>query len=87
MERDTTKSPAGQSNSKKDKQCKTLFSVTAQALAIRMLDTKRMIIVMQAFLDGHTIERASVDGVWEVDHLPQWDWVFYEYRIKHRPAI
>lgn len=46
--------------------------------------TKRMIDVMQAFIDGATIECVETDrlSVWQETHYPSWNWSSCDYRVK-----
>lgn len=45
--------------------------------------TKEMIAVMQAFIDGKEIEVRHVMGVvWHLCDEPDWDWGQYDYHIR-----
>ncbi len=49
------------------------------------MTTKEKIAVMQAWLDGKSIQVKSIasDEVWyDVEKEPSWDWLIREYRIK-----
>lgn len=48
------------------------------------MDTKDKIKVMQAFVDGETIEfRDNIPmGVWQTCADPEWDWCDFEYRVQ-----
>ena len=50
-----------------------------------MKTTKEMIAVMQAFADGKEIEYSFINGSWYNDKNPCWNWVDYNYRVKHAP--
>lgn len=46
-------------------------------------ETKRMIEVMQAYVDGKPTEVAVVhSGRWQAAKVPAWDWLHYDYRVK-----
>lgn len=49
-------------------------------------ETKRRIAVMQAWLDGKTIERSYIgdlfSGAWETTEHPRWNWDDLDYRVK-----
>ena len=50
--------------------------------------TKRQIDVMQAAVDGELIEyRRKIDTEWlkYPKGIPEWNWLSFEYRIKHTP--
>lgn len=55
------------------------------------MTTKEKIEVMQAYEDGKQIEcrqiiaKAIGDVEWEDSKEPTWDWVMFDYRIKHEP--
>jgi hypothetical protein len=51
------------------------------------MDTKDKIKIMQAYVDGETIEarRKNTKGWFPTE--PIWDWVDYEYRIKPKDPI
>ena len=53
------------------------------------MDTKEKIEVMQAWLDGKTIEIAHPrDDIWhEVAGEPNWNWGYNNYRIKPEEVI
>ena len=44
--------------------------------------TIEAIRVMQAYVDGKTLEYKRHDGVWMLTTLPCWNWNSIEYRIK-----
>ena len=46
------------------------------------MDTKEMIEVMQAYVDGEKIEAKRDRGEWEEICQPLWDWYEYHYRVK-----
>lgn len=53
-----------------------------------MEDMKYMIKVMQAYVNGETIEFASLDSDadnWTKADAPIWNWDEYTYRIKPKP--
>lgn len=52
-----------------------------------MKTTEEMIKVMQAFVDGKTIEcnDPKGDGQWETVTRPLWNWFYIDYRIKSEP--
>lgn len=53
-------------------------------------ETKKMIEVMQAFVDGKEIESTYGfgDDYWYDEKSPNWDWCVHEYRIKeHKPKF
>lgn len=51
------------------------------------MTTKEMIEIMQAYERGEQIERRDrCGGNWYLSKDPSWDWVQYEYRIKHKPT-
>ena len=51
------------------------------------MNTEEKIKVMQAFVEGKTIERLR-NGEWVgFDCEPSWDWYKYSYRIKPEPKI
>ena len=50
-----------------------------------MKTTKEMIAIMQAFTDGKEIEYSFINGSWYDDKNPCWNWVDYNYRVKHTP--
>ncbi len=43
--------------------------------------TKEAIRVMQAFVDGKEVQ-VLFAGKWQTSHIPNWDWILQEYRIK-----
>lgn len=49
-------------------------------------EAKHVVTVMQAWLDGATIEnrRRGCEGEW-IAAEPVWDWDLFEYRIKPEP--
>ena len=48
-------------------------------------DTKEKIAVMQAAVDGATIQRTCGNGIWMTAWTQSWDWDSYEYRVKPEP--
>lgn len=52
-------------------------------------ETKKMIEVMQAFVDGKEIEELCEYGKWiSTDGKPKWDWQRVNYRVKvHEPKF
>lgn len=52
------------------------------------MDTKQMIEVMQAHMEGKAIEsRAKNTETWSSATSPSWDWFTREYRIKKEPVV
>lgn len=52
------------------------------------MDTKQMIEVMQAHMEGKAIEsRAKNTETWIPATSPSWDWFNQEYRIKKEPQV
>jgi len=54
------------------------------------MNTKEKIEVMQAYLDGKTIETEYMDGVWcnwNSSSEPSWCWLSSKYRIKKEPLV
>ena len=49
------------------------------------MTTKEMITVMQAFEGGERIESTSDGMEWVDCPYPNWNWGFYDYRIKPKP--
>ena len=51
-----------------------------------MKTLKEMMKVMEHFDNGGKVEfkDKSIDG-WNGDNSPDWNWAFYEYRIKQEP--
>lgn len=52
------------------------------------MTTKEMIEVMQAYEDGKTIEckqKGQCDSMWIVVRSPDWNWYYYDYRVKAEP--
>ena len=52
-------------------------------------ETKKMIKVMQAFINGSKIEfRYDIAGNedWQTDDSPAWNWRRFDYRIKKEPS-
>lgn len=49
------------------------------------MNTKEMIAVMQAFVDGERIEMLWTDGSWRENPKPFWDWANRQYRVKPAP--
>ena len=50
--------------------------------------TKEAIRVMQAFVDGYTIEAAEVHDIkWGYTLSPVWNWNNFNYRIKPTPTL
>lgn len=50
------------------------------------MTTKEMIEVMQAYVDGKSIEfRVHNEGTWFDVQNPMWDWNLKDYRIKPEP--
>ena len=50
------------------------------------MNTKEMIEVMQAYVNGKEIEYKSKDNdIWFNVDRPCWDWSIYIYRIKQKP--
>jgi hypothetical protein len=43
--------------------------------------TIEAIRVMQAFVDGKEVQ-VLFAGKWQTSHIPNWDWILQEYRIK-----
>lgn len=47
------------------------------------MTTKEMIGVMQAFVEGKTIQFTSNGGIeWEITTCPSWNWDRFTYRVK-----
>ena len=51
---------------------------------MRCKETRRALLVMQAYLDGAEIEREAA-GHWLPCNEPCWDWNSHSYRIKQTP--
>ena len=56
----------------------------------RVKNTRQMMEVMQAYLDGKKIEFANVnynrsDNGWYEVASPSWNWEQYDYRVKQEP--
>lgn len=50
------------------------------------MSTKEKIVVMQAFVEGKTVEFCSKTGnVWRATPTPAWNWHDNEYRVKPEP--
>ena len=49
------------------------------------MDTKSKIQIMQAWIDGKTIQRNHGDWWLDMSDEPSWDWYLYTYRIKPEP--
>lgn len=53
------------------------------------ITTEEKIAVMQAFLEGKTIEIAAATGssagTWDKITRPAWDWLSNQYRVKPEP--
>jgi hypothetical protein len=54
---------------------------------VNIEETKKAIEVMQAFVDGKSIEtrRQIKQGAWLPASDPSWKWVEWEYRVKPEP--
>lgn len=56
----------------------------------RVKNTRQIMEVMQAYLDGKKIERrhtldAGNETMWRVYKTPDWNWNHYDYRVKQEP--
>lgn len=52
------------------------------------MGTEDKIIIMQAFVDGKTIQRDLPNGAWvDMNDSPVWNWRDVNYRIKPEPKI
>jgi len=56
----------------------------------RVKNTRQIMEVMQAYLDGKKIERRHARGVgketmWRVSKTPDWNWNHFDYRVKQEP--
>lgn len=52
------------------------------------MNTKEMIAVMQAFVDGKDVQcKLKSDEVWEGGEWFSWDWRAYVYRVKPEPNV
>ena len=62
---------------------KRLREVMELARAVYIEETKRMITVMQAYIDGKKIEETSAisNQPWVYCEKPEWDWLFSDYRV------
>lgn len=50
------------------------------------MTTKKMIEIMQAYVDGYEIEAQTYEcSEWEKIYEPIWNWEKYTYRIKPKP--
>ncbi|MTH65788.1 hypothetical protein [Paracoccus shanxieyensis] len=49
-----------------------------------MTTTAEMIAVMQAHVEGRTIEE-KINGAWVKCENPRWGWVCHQYRIRPAP--
>ena len=47
--------------------------------------TKYSIEVMQAYVDGKTIQGCNPDVTWGDVEFPTWDWSTFNYRVKPEP--
>jgi len=47
--------------------------------------TKHMIEVMQAYVDGESVEGKGYDGYWSKKDTPYWDWDEFDYRVIKTP--
>lgn len=53
-----------------------------------MKNTQEKIAIMQAFIEGKKIETCLVGtDDWVPTSYPIWDWLAYDYRIKHMPKL
>jgi hypothetical protein len=48
--------------------------------------TAEKIAIMQAHVDGKTIE-VKHDGPWRETQAPSWAWHWHDYRIKREPIV
>lgn len=56
----------------------------------RIKNTRQIMEVMQAYLDGKKIERRHTldvgnETMWRVSKTPDWNWNHYDYRVKQEP--
>jgi hypothetical protein len=52
------------------------------------MNTQEMIAVMQAYVDGKTIEcQCTSGGDWKLNPTPAWDWAEFLYRVKPEPKV
>lgn len=53
----------------------------------QVVETKRRIATMQAWLDGKTIERFNPDDGWRAIDEPLWSWNCVNYRVQPEPRV
>jgi len=55
----------------------------------RVKNTRQIMEVMQAYLDGKKIEALALSqrhsGLWQPVVTPPWNWACYDYRVKQEP--